>query len=93
MKVQYITVYLQNRAYGGSEEGGWWFDTGEAVKVLTVLPAKAQALLERVRRWCERTNREEGRRSLGSVLCDGRWGAILSDEPGEDYPQERPYYE
>lgn len=25
----YVNAYLTNRAYGGPEEGGWWYDTGE----------------------------------------------------------------
>ena len=25
----YIGVYLANRAFGGNEEGGWWYDCGE----------------------------------------------------------------
>ena len=28
----FVNVYRADRAYGGSEEGGWWFNTGEAVK-------------------------------------------------------------
>ena len=26
-----IALYEIDRAYGGGEEGGWWFDTGELV--------------------------------------------------------------
>ena len=28
------TVYLIDRAYGGPEEGGWWYDTGERVRII-----------------------------------------------------------
>lgn len=24
-----VAVYLKGRSYGGPEEGGWWYDTGE----------------------------------------------------------------
>jgi hypothetical protein len=27
----FVTVYEYDRAYGGPEEGGWWFDTGEPI--------------------------------------------------------------
>jgi hypothetical protein len=27
-----VAIYLANRAYGGPEEGGWWFDCGELVR-------------------------------------------------------------
>lgn len=34
----YVNAYLTNRAYGGPEEGGWWYDTGDllATKPLTL---------------------------------------------------------
>lgn len=28
----WVNVYLVDRAYGGPEEGGWWYDTGTAVR-------------------------------------------------------------
>ena len=28
----YINTYETNRAYGGPEEGGWWFDIGDPVE-------------------------------------------------------------
>lgn len=27
----YVNIYAVGRSYGGPEEGGWWFDTGEPV--------------------------------------------------------------
>jgi len=30
----YITIYLEDRAYGGPEEGGWWFDAGIPVSMV-----------------------------------------------------------
>ena len=37
MKKYYVNVYEVYRAYGGPEEGGWWYDAGEPVftKVFT----------------------------------------------------------
>lgn len=30
----YINVYDVGSAYGGPEEGGWWYDTGEFIKTI-----------------------------------------------------------
>lgn len=32
----YVNVYEVGRAYGGPEEGGWWFDTGSPVAAIPV---------------------------------------------------------
>lgn len=32
--VKYANAYLTDRLYGGPEEGGWWYDTGEPVMSL-----------------------------------------------------------
>jgi hypothetical protein len=29
--MKYVSVYEIGRRYGGSEEGGWWYDTGTLV--------------------------------------------------------------
>jgi hypothetical protein len=31
MRRAYVTVYKETKAYGGSEEGGWWYDQREPV--------------------------------------------------------------
>jgi len=31
MSHQYVNVYEVDRNYGGPEEGGWWYDSGEPV--------------------------------------------------------------
>ena len=34
--MKYVNVYLRDRAFGGSEEGGWWYDTADPVKATWV---------------------------------------------------------
>ena len=93
-RIQFVNVYETDRAYGGPEEGGWYYDTGVVVKSMPVLRGKAERLLERVQAWCERRNIEERRRPAWSVLSSGDYlVAWLEDRPGEDYPRERPRYE
>ena len=44
----FINVYRVNRDYGGPEEGGWWYDTGEFVECHPVKPEDARAKYEEV---------------------------------------------
>lgn len=32
----YVNIYEASRAYGGPEEGGWWFDTGSPIGSIPV---------------------------------------------------------
>jgi hypothetical protein len=65
-----FTVGEVDRVYGGPEEGGWWYDHFEPIRVFMVPARRKEALERRLRRWEECQN--EGRRELSSVLSDGR---------------------
>jgi hypothetical protein len=89
-----VAVYLQYRAYGGPEEGGWWFDCGEHVRTMRVFGSEQSAIS-----YCCRLNEKlhgtlnRGRREVGSVLSDGRYGAEVHDGHAPPvYPSKRPYY-
>ena len=30
--IWYVNIYETNRAYGGPEEGGWYYDTGDLLE-------------------------------------------------------------
>ena len=32
----YINAYIVSRCYGGPEEGGWWFDSGEPIASIPI---------------------------------------------------------
>ena len=91
MKAVYINGYEVELAYGGPEEGGWWYDVGTVYKSMPTTAAKAARLLERVRAWCDRAN--EGTPPRSSVIGTPDFVAMTSDEPGIGFPQERPFYE
>ncbi len=75
----YVNVYLTNRAWGGPEEGSWWYDTGEPVRALpTYTREKAERVLRAAEAICARWNQREGRREPSSVLCDGYYAAASS---------------
>src|SRR3546814_13624429 len=73
-----IALYEIDRAYGGPEEGNWWYDTGALVRLLALAPteARAVALADRAHRLLERLPRHH--RRVDSVLYDGgRYTAVV----------------
>lgn len=38
-----VALYRIDRAYGGPEEGGWWYDTGDLDRPLRVCATEAAA--------------------------------------------------
>jgi hypothetical protein len=97
----YCNLYLQDRAYGGPEEGGWWYDT------LTPAtehdwntqppphghfqsPQLAEAAAERLQEWCNAEN--DMRRPISSMASEGFFVVGLESWPAEHYPKQRPHY-
>lgn len=92
-----IAVYELDRAYGGPEEGGWWYDTGERVRVFKrVFKGKnaAYAMRNRIDAALER-HRPKWVRSLGSVTYHGGHLSARVYPAGqcpEHTPESRPHY-
>ena len=85
----HVNTYEIDRAYGGPEEGGWWFDTGEVVKS-TRCESEAQA--ERLVAIRKSEYRNTG--DVGSVAYrGGEYRTVIEPDPGADYPTERPHFE
>jgi hypothetical protein len=91
MEDVYINVYYTDRAYGGPEEGGWWYTWGKIERSYRT-PAH---LAEQVRAHLEREVAElnEGTPDIHSVLSQGRYVVYVEDHAGENFPQHKPYYE
>jgi hypothetical protein len=89
---KFVNVYLTDRAYGGPEEGGWWYDTAQAVRSTQVLARDLTALVETENAWCADENRRR-RSDIGSVLSQGLYEVEIDDQPAVDRPTERPHYE
>lgn len=100
-----VAIYLVDRAYGGPEEGGWWYDFGERVDtplegvpntmLLFVLPteAAARAFAEFLQTKLD-AGPNAGRREISSVLSEGRYYAyVYNGHPPARWPEERPHYE
>lgn len=90
-----VAFYEIDRAYGGPEEGGWWYDTGCLARPLRVCPseAAADALAVRANRLLDRLQR--GHRQVGSVLyAGGRHRAcVFATTAPSAFPAQRPHYE
>lgn len=89
-----VALYEVDRAYGGPEEGGWFFATGELVRLLALAPTedRAVSLADRANRLLERLQRH--RRRVDSILYDGgRHTAIVYEWTAPpSFPEHRPHY-
>lgn len=94
-----VAVFLMDRAYGGPEEGGWWYDCGtpadeyaQYTKGFTdeIEAIKYSAELDQI---IEKEGLNEGRREIGSVLSTGRYEAWVSEGNPKRFPLTRPHYE
>jgi plasmid replication initiation protein len=90
-----IAFYELDRAYGGPEEGGWWFTTGQLVRVFRT--AKTE---DRAYEIARRANSlldvlQKGKRPIDSMAYGGgRHGAIVFRKTAPEYfPKSRPHYE
>lgn len=104
LKVKPFSVawYMQDMAYGGPEEGGWWYDVGVpdipyGIPQYHAYPrffrSKEKAYKYRnmlVDKYVDKVN--EGRREISSVLSEGRWAPILSTGKPTPYPDRTPHY-
>jgi len=88
----YTNVYLIDKAYGGPEEGGWWYICGEPVESrLAETRDEADQMLDILSVRCKDLN--EGCRPISSVLSQGEYAVYLEDHFACTFPQSRPYYE
>ena len=90
-----IALYEIDRAYGGPEEGGWWYDTGELRRLLKVVRTEhgAETVAARANRLLDRLQRH--RRSVSSMAyAGGRHAACVFEETApRHFPETRPHYE
>lgn len=93
-----VAVYLVDKAYGGPEEGGWWFTYGEPVAEFA---SKTRGFTREhdATRYAARLNRSafmaelnQGRRDIDSVLSTGIYSAEVSEGNPAPLPAARPHY-
>lgn len=93
-----VGVYLTDREFGGPEEGGWWYDTGDLVRPIRVFKSERSAYAYSNRLNARLQSRvigpNVGRRSKSSVLSEGEYEARVHEGCCPSYfPEVRPRYE
>jgi hypothetical protein len=95
-----VSVYLYDRAYGGAEEGGWWYNTYEPVAGLDSLTrhfenlGRAANYRQDLQLLLDLEYNKHRRSDVGSVLSEGKYIAYVDqDEMPSPKPTTRPYYE
>jgi hypothetical protein len=99
----WVGIYKQDRAFGGPEEGGWWYDCGEHCDqevyfAVDMLPGVFRTETEAVEYAAKVQEAVKplnvGRRSISSVLSEGQYGVMVFEDKLPDYyPEKRPHYE
>ena len=91
----YVNVYLVDQGYGGSEEGGWWYDYGVPHASTPVNEWAGPEDLDTVRArwsaWCEAENEKNPHYTNTNGV--GEYRVSIELHPAEPWPKERPYYE
>ena len=97
-KLWSVAVFMVDRAYGGPEEGGWYYDTGspadEFCQFTRLFHTEDAAWAYRTRldnQLCRALNK--GRRSISSVLSEGEYRAVCAAGLPLPFPVRRPRYE
>ena len=91
--LKHINLYLADRAYGGAEEGGWWYPTGKFVSCLGKSLDPVAAKVIRNAHAGRLAEMNAGRPPVSSVLSRGRYEIVIEPCAGESYPNYRPQYE
>lgn len=91
-----VAIYLIDRAYGGSEEGGWWYECGKPSDEHcehTMGFDKEDNAIKYARSLdalCDQLN--DGRPQIGHSNSKGRYWPIVSDGNPKPFPTTRPFY-
>lgn len=94
-----VRIYLQDLSYGGPEEGGWYFSTGEFATEFGYLTRSFKERWEALKyaNDLHETTLDElnkHRPSISSVRSQGRYAAEVWDEEAPlYYPKTKPHYE
>lgn len=84
----WVNAYEVFRQYGGPEEGGWWFDSGEPVASKRFNREEtARVYADQLRKQFPRTDKRY------SVLGGEDYQVCIEPHPARSYPTERPHYE
>ncbi len=91
-----LAFYEIDREYGGPEEGGWWYNTGELIRICRVFKNEDSA-----NKACRRANDlihhiiNRHKRDVGSVAYSGGQvsACVFKHTAPKYFPTETPHYE
>lgn len=90
-----LAFYERWLSYGGSEEGGWWYETGDLVRALRIVATTEDEAFAKCRRANSLLNHLQRRkRSVSSVAYSGGRHKVdcFEGTPPAHTPTQRPYY-
>ena len=105
-RVLFACAYLTGQAYGGPEEGGWWYETGEHLLSLpffanewsveeqtnNALGPDAPLVFDDTARDAARETAKRMCAAMGHDVEDADFAVFIEYQAGENYPRERPTY-
>lgn len=89
----YINAYTVQRCYGGPEEGGWWFDTGEPIESLELPDDATDNQIDAAKADLRGRHGWESPHSRYSVLGGLDFEIYVESHPAEIFPATWPHYE
>lgn len=89
-----VHLFVLDRAFGGREEGGWWYDVGypEEHPLNRTFRTKAEAIAYRDSIAGEADRMNEGLPSIESVCCEGVYSFLINRGKAKPFPAVRPHY-
>jgi hypothetical protein len=87
---KWLTVHELSREFGGPEEGGWWYDSGEvevSIPLHDMDEDEVFTLYTLLQKAFPRTHYSSSVAPRG-----GDWSISFGETRGENFPEERPYY-
>jgi hypothetical protein len=90
-----VAFYELDLCHGGPEEGGWWYTSGELVRVFCVCKSESNAYAKARRANTLLACLQRSKPELASTAYrGGRYGADVFEHTAPKYfPEKRPRYE
>jgi len=91
----FVNIYLLDLAYGGPEEGGWYFSVGEFIQGQAFSQCDADGIARAktaAQNYCDEMN-DERNSDISSVCSEGRFDVRVESQPGKNWPEHKPFYE
>ncbi|WP_209124438.1 hypothetical protein [Alkalihalobacillus sp. BA299] len=85
----FVNVYGVERAYGGPEEGGWWYNTHDCLESVPVANKNSKKMKE----YMEEKYAHVNRGNIYSVLGGAELAVYVERIPCQSQTRERPHYE